>query len=71
MGQNESHEASAMVPGVQVNEPIQGELTAYVTNSQRLLSEWDNTRLLKKKKGWKKTRFREVKNPTVLKYWDT
>ena len=60
MGQNESHEASAMVSGVKVHEPIQGESTTYFTNNQHLLSELDGTRVLKKKKGWKKTRFKEV-----------
>ena len=62
MGQNESHDASAIVAGVKVkvHEPIQGESKTYFTSNQDLLSELGGAHVLKKKKVWKKTRFREV-----------
>ena len=50
-----------IIPGIQVQQPVQaGEPTTCITDNQKLLSELDETKILKKKKGWKKTRFKEV-----------
>ena len=61
LGQNGKPPTSPIIPGIQVQQPVQaGEPTTCVTDNQKLLSELDETKILKKKKGWKKTRFREV-----------
>ena len=61
VSQNGNPPASPIIPGIRVQEPVQaGKPTTCVTDNQTLLSELDQTKILKKKKGWKKTRFREV-----------